>query len=252
MADAAVRCPSALALLFAAGSLRYFAGEVWVQKRELRHAAAGRRTESSSTSGRKAGSGALPCPITWPAHVALPQGPSLHGTALETGEKTGRFFPKAFSNISQRRSEQQGSPAAHRIGEQAVAMRARQPQGKDGHSPLRLLPPRFRFGMVSHPMGHGSTLSPVGPAAGRAFQRGHPQPCFTMAKRDPRGWTGNVRPGSMHQLPKAQAQQDVCQEASSAHLGPSLRRDLLALVSCVSLPNPRCQQELGWQKHFEW
>lgn len=98
------------------------------------------------------------------------------------GENRQIFSKSLLQHFSE---AQQGSPAAHRTGEQAAAMRARQPRGKDGHSPLRLLPPRF--GMVSHPMGHGSTLSPAGPAAGRAFQRGHPQPCFTMAKGIPEG-----------------------------------------------------------------
>lgn len=39
----------------AAGSLRYFAGEVWVQKREPRHAAAGCRTETAAQAGGKPG-----------------------------------------------------------------------------------------------------------------------------------------------------------------------------------------------------
>lgn len=171
--------------------------------------------------------------------MALPQGPSLHGTALETGEKTGRFFPKAFSNISQSHSEQQGSPGAHRIGEQAAAMRARQPQGKDGHSPLRLLPPRF--GMVSHPMGHGSTLSLQQEGLSRGVTPSHVSP---WQKGSPR--VDGKRTARLH-APTAKGS-GTARCVPGGFLGPS---GTVTPVSCVSLPNPRCQQELGWQKHFE-
>lgn len=151
--------------------------------------------------------------------MALPQGPSLHGTALETGEKTGRFFPKAFSNISQRHSEQQGSPAARRTGASSGDESQAAP-GEGWPQPAAPAASTIRDGFSSH--GAWEHAEPCGACSGKGFPEGSPPAMFHHGKGDPRGWTGNVRPGSMRQLPKAWARQDVCQEASSAHLGPSL------------------------------
>lgn len=78
----------------------------------------------------------------------------------------------------------------------------------------------IRDGFSSH--GAREHAEPCGACSGKGFPEGSPPAMFHHGKRDPRGWTGNVRPGSMRQLPKARAWQDVCQEASSAHLGPAL------------------------------
>lgn len=152
------------------------------------------------------------------------------------GENRQIFSKSLLQHFSE---AQQGSPAAHRTGEQAAAMRARQPRGKDGHSPLRLLPPRF--GMVSHPMGHSSLRGLQREGLSRGVTPSHVSP---WQKGSPR--VDGKHTARLH-APTAKGS-GTARCVPGGFLGPS---GTVTLVSCVSLPNPRCQQELGWQKHFE-